>query len=1173
MEFPFKEMEYLGVLRGRACVVANAGGLAYSWMQQFGNLKFIRRPAFARPENKGCDAMRLKWLVGWLGLTFIIPAALAAPQSVAESARNVPVAARADVVVVGGGSAAVAAAAEAARSGAKVFLMAPRNYLGEDLAGAMRLWLEPGETPDSPLARKLFAPEGLVGVSDEFDSLKFTYKADQLADPKHADDRKPPRLSDRRAESPVGDSVQYNSDVTLTADLGQVQPVKAARLTLFQRSGDFQAGSVAVEASADGKAWQHVATLRCAAKPEILTVSAPLGKAVRQVRFTVKRAPRSKRVLIGEITLAPMTKPTPTPAPASGLKGPYRPLHIKQTLDQALAAAGVQYLYGCYPTDVLRDAKGELCGVVMANRAGRQAVIAKTIIDASEHAVVARLAGARFSAAAGPQAATWITIAEKAREGAGLSVRKLDLPVAVYDDKGLVRIDKPAAWFEYTLKLDAAGEGWGARAALEQRVRDLCYDPTQLYSADFPFLIPGGAIKGVKSSSGAWPGAGKLDLGVFRAEGIGKLWVLSGWADVSREQAAQLMRPLAFITAGTRVGRAAAAGVKPLPEPQGARVARAAGEAGAAASGEVKEPLAGLRPLPASATIAQPAAALPVLGSYDVVVIGGGTAGAPAGIGAARRGAKTLVVEYLSGLGGVGTLGMIGVYCQGNRVGFTTTMPEFPLEPRMEWYRSELRKAGAEIWFESMGCGALMEGNRVTGVVVATPMGRGVVLAKNVVDATGNADIAITAGAGYVFVEDDFALQNAHVPRREVGAWYINADRPAILDTDPIQVSQAMSDRKGKAFDWGQLIDSRERRRIVGDYTVDWLDVYNTRTFPDSIMLARSNYDSHGYMIHPYFMLRAHDFHAESRIRYSGYVPYRALLPRGVEGILAAGLGMSAHRDAMPILRMQPDLQNQGYAAGVAAAMAAKAGVTPRQIDVKALQQHLVEVGNLAPSVLTDKDSYPMPKEKIAAAVTSLTQDLTALGVLLAQPQDALPLMRQAYAQSEGKAKVVYAEALGVMGDGAGLETLKKEVDRLMKVKDESGVLPAGEGLEVDPTTRVAWALGGIRDRSVVPLLCTLAGEIEPRNLPQCRSVVVSLGRIGEPAAAPTLKRLLDTWSRQGEREMGVRELIAAVALYRCGDPDGTARRVLQEFVTQPNGPWAELAIQTLQSPLGQAGK
>ena len=61
-------------------------------------------------------------------------------------------------------------------------------------------------------------------------------------------------------------------------------------------------------------------------------------------------------------------------------------------------------------------------------------------------------------------------------------------------------------------------------------------------------------------------------------------------------------------------------------------------------------------------------------GTVDVVVIGGGTAGAPAGIGAARQGAKTLVVEFLDGLGGVGTLGRISKYYWGNVVGFTKSV-------------------------------------------------------------------------------------------------------------------------------------------------------------------------------------------------------------------------------------------------------------------------------------------------------------------------------------------------------------------------------------------------------------------------------------------------------------------------------------------------------------------
>ena len=71
--------------------------------------------------------------------------------------------------------------------------------------------------------------------------------------------------------------------------------------------------------------------------------------------------------------------------------------------------------------------------------------------------------------------------------------------------------------------------------------------------------------------------------------------------------------------------------------------------------------------------------------------------------------------------------------------------------------------------------------------------------------------------------------------------------------------------------------------------------------------------------MHPVFTIRPPD-----REDMLVNVPYRCLLPKDLDSILVTGLGVSAHRDAMPVIRMQPDIQNQGYAAGVAAAMAAE---------------------------------------------------------------------------------------------------------------------------------------------------------------------------------------------------------------------------------------------------------
>ncbi|MHC4508964.1 MAG: FAD-dependent oxidoreductase, partial [Planctomycetota bacterium] len=178
-------------------------------------------------------------------------------------------------------------------------------------------------------------------------------------------------------------------------------------------------------------------------------------------------------------------------------------------------------------------------------------------------------------------------------------------------------------------------------------------------------------------------------------------------------------------------------------------------------------------------------------------------------------------------------------------------------------------------------------------------------------------------------------------------------------------------------------------------------------------MLSGSDYDSHCYPSESYFALIPHTPQTlKANHPAPGgtcYTPYRCLLPRELNGILVIGLGMSMHRDATAMVRMQLDMHNQGYAAGVAAAMSVRDERMPRRIDVKALQTHLVQIGNLPKDVLTHRDSFPLTDKLVRAAVR--------LAIILSHTDKAKSPLKLAFASAVGEVKTAYAKLLGFMGE------------------------------------------------------------------------------------------------------------------------------------------------------------
>lgn len=181
-------------------------------------------------------------------------------------------------------------------------------------------------------------------------------------------------------------------------------------------------------------------------------------------------------------------------------------------------------------------------------------------------------------------------------------------------------------------------------------------------------------------------------------------------------------------------------------------------------------------------TVSEPARTLPVYGEFDVVVIGGGPAGLAASVSAARRGARTLLVERYGFLGGMGTAGGVtnfaGLY--GRKDGEMQQVvhgvvddllarvealgglnqPQDGMQGRIRVRSYDvsaykcaadqlLLSAGVQLLFHAWAAAVVMDGAAIAALVVETKSGRQAIRAHRFIDCSGDADVAHFAGVPF----------------------------------------------------------------------------------------------------------------------------------------------------------------------------------------------------------------------------------------------------------------------------------------------------------------------------------------------------------------------------------------------------------------------------------------
>ncbi|GAA4831004.1 FAD-dependent oxidoreductase [Paenibacillus vulneris] len=434
-------------------------------------------------------------------------------------------------------------------------------------------------------------------------------------------------------------------------------------------------------------------------------------------------------------------------------------------------------------------------------------------------------------------------------------------------------------------------------------------------------------------------------------------------------------------------------------------------------------------------TVTVPSQNLEVSYTPDVVVIGGGASGVAAAIAAARNGASTLLIEQRGYLGGMGTAALVPAFCpytdgqkpviRGIGLDLLEKMKIEAGEDFMSRYKDlldwvpidvetlkrvydrEVLASGAKILFHTVADQVLLEGDRISGLVISNKSGRSVVQAKLYIDASGDADLAALAGVPFQVGGDQGELQpgtmcyvvtgadrarfkqfleetgergqlertvteaqkNGDLPdgRKRISgmAWITDSivgfnfghifgidgtkaedlTRAAIEGRQLIDTQIRFLRKYVPGFEHIHLVHSgdqvgiRETRRIQGDYTLVVEDFLSMRTFEDDI--ARNSY-----------FIDIHLANASSTMTIkhlpkgeSHGVPYRCMLPQGKSNLIVAGRSVSSDRPVQGSLRVMPNCFAMGEAAGIAAAMAASAGVGFREVSIPELQRKLIEQG------------------------------------------------------------------------------------------------------------------------------------------------------------------------------------------------------------------------------------
>lgn len=412
--------------------------------------------------------------------------------------------------------------------------------------------------------------------------------------------------------------------------------------------------------------------------------------------------------------------------------------------------------------------------------------------------------------------------------------------------------------------------------------------------------------------------------------------------------------------------------------------------------------------------VREPERSTPVRAEADVLVVGGGAAGVSAAVAAAREGADVLLVERYGYLGGLATGGLIILLLtlddgRGQQVvgGLCQEVTErlarrgaahYP--PPSEWGSAEealvrrdarwglvwgqgphrvrysvaydpeelkfalngmVEEAGVRLLLHCWAAEPLVEEGCIRGVTFQSKAGRFAVLARVVIDATGDGDLVAAAGCAHEKEEVLpwlwFCMGGVEEAEAAIdaGGWFFRAigEGKVLLPWGAAEkVSRRIDATKPEDLTYAEVacrkrvmeeVD-RLRREAPGFaqahfcHIADQLGVTESRRLQGEHVLRREEMDQRFADV---IAVTGHWTKYEALYR----IPYRCLLPRELENVLVAGRCISVDHRVHHATKEIPPCMATGQAAGTAAALALQQGVELKRLEVAALQGRLAAQG------------------------------------------------------------------------------------------------------------------------------------------------------------------------------------------------------------------------------------